>query len=769
VSECIISRRRRAFQKRKRFAFWMMHSLTLRVHEGVPCASGQSQERLLIHSPTFAPRLFKMKPIFRAAVALLPLFLAGCARKTSVSGDERAALQTQAKRELAGAGKTASEGAAKSLAGARFSGGQIQIGDAQGRPLYRIEAREIRALSGANKDSPTGALALDARATLFKDGKSESSFQAGTIQLFGTGKGARLQMTGDVVATSGATGIPVEVRAPRADVDIDKRVFVASGGTVAKRGDVTLRAPQLRGQSSLQTLSGNDAFVSSPNAQVRAKSALFNWKTNHLSAQTVTLARSDLQLAGARLDADTRAERGILVGGVSAKGKNGTASGPRLDFNWKGDRLFVPMATFQSQNGTASVAALTTDSKLRVTDARDVRISQNGATLTAQSARGFDNLSRLSASGVTVVRGDLRLTAPQAQARDWSKQSGVIVASGGVSARSSAGTLSARNATWTGDAQTGHVVASGNVIIRGAQGTLRGQSARSDAGFKNAQLSGSVSGTLRNGTQFSAREAQKRGENYIASCGASARLRDGSQFRAARVEGSGQNALATGGASGSLRDGTRFRAARVEKQGDLVVATGGASGVLPDGSQFRAARVEKRGQHILATGGADGRLPDGTTLRAERVEKRGQNIVATGGASGRLPDGTTLRAARVEKRGANVVASGGAVANIPAQGNFGRVEVRAARVEGPLDRSQLKASGGVILTSQSGAVVRAPRAVFNRRTKQVTASGGVTAKDPAHGTSSGESLVADLGLKQITLLRGGGQIQTKVLNVKGLF
>lgn len=677
-----------------------------------------------------------MKPISGAAVALFPLFLAGCARQGPATTEERTALQQQARREVAQVGQSAGQGAAKSLAGARLSGGQIQIGDAQGRPLYRIAAREIRALGGKATGSLAGALALDARATLFKAGQSESSFKADTIQLFNDPKGARLQMTGRVVATSQrVAGASVEVSAPRADVDVVKRLLVASGGCLAKRGVLTLKTPQLRGQSSLETLSCGDALVLAPNVQVKAKTALFNWKANRLRAQTVSATRPGLRLSGARLDADTLASRGTLTGGVSAQGQNGVARGPRLDFNWKSDRLFVPDATFQSQGATAHIAALTTDSKLRVTDAQQVRIQQNGATLTARSARGFESLSRLSASGVVVVRGDLRIEANRAQVRDWSKSGGTVIGSGGVVARNRAGTVSASGATWTGDAQNGRISASGGVLIRSEQGTLRGQNATSDARFQDADLSGSVSGTLRDQTQLRASRVQKRGEQYIASGRASAKLPDGTSFRATRVEGSGQNAVATGGASGQLPDGTSFQAPRVEKRGDLVVASGGASGRLRDGTQLRAARVEKRGENIVASGGANGRLPDGTFFRADRVEKRGQLVVGSGSAR----------------------------ADVPAVRNFGRLQMRAARVEGPADGSQIRASGGVVITAQSGAVVRAPHALFDRRTGKVTASGGVTVKDPARGTLSGTSLVADVtssGLKQIIVLGGRGGVLT---------
>jgi len=658
-----------------------------------------------------------MKFFLPACLAIFAFSLAGCARKKEVSGDERAVLRRVGKE----AGDAARRDASKTLAGARLSGGQIQVGDAQGRPLYRIAAREIQAIAGTATGTVGGAVALDGRATLFQKGVAESGFRADKIQLFNGASGARLEMTGHVVATSqNATGAPVEVRAPRADVDVQKRLLVASGGAIARRGAVTLRVPQLSGQSSLRVLSCRDALVNAPDAQIQAKTATFNWGANRLSAGGIHATRPGLKLTGDHLDADTLASRGVLTGHIVATstGKNGTAHGERLDFDWKRDRLFVPDATLQNDGATARMTALSTDSKLRVSDAKTLRISQNGATLSAQAAHGLDRLSQVTGSGIVLTRGDLRLEAARAQARDWSKASAVIVGSGGVKARNRSGTLSAQNATWTGDARSGQVSASQNVVIRTQGGVLRGQNAQSDAHFQNAEMSGNV--------------------------------------------------------SGALRDGTRIRAGVLHKRGENIVATGGSNATLPDGTLLRANRVEAQigSKNAIASGGASGQLPDGTTFSAERVEKRGENILATGGASGQLPDKTQLHASRVEKRGQNVVATGNVRADLPSgqrTRGFGRVEIRAARVEGALNGPRWNAGGGVVLSTQSGAVVHAPRVSLDRSTGHLTASGGVSVYDPARGTLTGDSLVADLNRKTFALSNARGQTKSGVVSGKGLF
>ncbi len=628
--------------------------------------------RLFCHCPMQFP--------FRLSVLALAL-CAGCAQKSKLTDAERAQfqgeLQDQAKR-----GASSVSG----LEGARVRGGQIEIVDAQGRPLWRVEAKQMSAGGKTRGGVPQTATLTGAGATLFSAGKPETGFKANTIRLFNTDAGVRLEMTGQVVATSKTlVGAPIEVRAPRADMDVAKRTLAASGGVSAKRGDVTLQTPSLTGQTSLQTLKCKATTLVSRGTTIRAANADFNWNTNRLSAQKVTATRDKTTLSGQKLDADTAAQSGTLTGAIQAKSTNGSATGTRLDFNWKRDRIFVPNATFQGREGKVQTAALTTDSKLRITNAQNVRIEQNGAVLTLRSARGLDKLSSISGSGVSFSRGDLRLEAGAATMRDWSKNSARIEASGGVFTRTSQGNVRAQNMIWNGNAQSGELSASGNVRISAQGGTLRGARAGSNASFSSATLSGDVSGTLRDGTRIRAGQLEKRGENFIASRGASANL------------------------------------------------------------------------------------PDGTLVSASRVEGSGQNATATGGASARLKDGTTVRANRVEKRGLSVVATGGATANVRGQGNFGRVQISAARVEGDTSASRVVASGGVRVLAQSGARVRAARAVYQRTTGKITATGGVSLVDPVRGLSqTGTSLVADVALKEVSIENVRGQGRTDVLNGKGL-
>ena len=514
-----------------------------------------------------------MKSLFPLSLALL-LLAGGCGHTPKDDSIISEAERTQFQNELKNEAKRGAQ-SVQGLSGAVVKGGQIEIGDAQGRPVWRVKAKEIRASGQGASGAPSNATLTDASAALFRAGAPESKFQADTMQLFNTPAGVRLLMTGHVVATSQTlAGAPVEVRAPRADVDVTKRTLAASGGVEAKRGDILLQTPRLTGQTSLQTLQTGAATLTSGGAVVHAAKSDFNWKTNRLSAQTVQATRAGTVLTGQHLDADTRAQSGVLTGAVQAKAPTGRATGARLEWNWARDRIFVPNATFQGRGATVKTVALTTDSKLRVTDARDVRLEQNGAVLVLKSARGLENLSTISGRGVAFSRADLKLDAGAATLHDWSKSSGTITASGGVFARTSTGTLRSQNATWSGDAQTGRVSASGNVRIVAPNGTLNGARATSDARFQNATVSGDVRAAMPNGTRIRAAQLEKRGETFIASRGASATLRDGTTVAANRVEGSGENATATGGATATLKDGTKLRANRVEKRGQNVVATG---------------------------------------------------------------------------------------------------------------------------------------------------------------------------------------------------
>ncbi|RYX84526.1 hypothetical protein EON83_09240 [bacterium] len=623
-----------------------------------------------------------MKPTICLSLAAVALFIGGCSQKTSVSETDRAQFQKELKDE-------AKRGASsvKGLSSATVRGGQIEIGDAQGRPLWRVQAKELRSQGEMKGGIPQSAVLTQASATLFQAGKPESSFRANTINLFNTAKGVRLQMVGQVVASSKILlGAPIELRAPRADVDVTKRTMSASGGVAAKRGDITLKTPELTGQTSLQTLGCKIATIDARGTTVRGQNALFNWKTNHLSAQKVTATHEKVVLTGQQLEADTAAQRGVITGQVQAKSPKGAATGPRLEFNWKNDRIFVPNALFQGQEAKVQTAALTTDSRLNVTNAQNVRVERDGAVLTIRSARGLENLSRISGSGVIFSRGTLRLEAGSAQTNNWSKDSGSIQASGGVFARTNQGTVRARSATWSGNADSGSVTASGGVQINGQGSTLSGDRGQSDAKFQNAVMSGSVRGKLRDGTRITAGQLEKRGESYVASRGATANLPDGTFVTAARVEGNGDNAVATGGASATLQDGTK--------------------------------------------------------VRAGRVEKRGNNVVATSGAT------ATLRSA----------------------GSLGRITVTAARVEGNTTNSRVVASGGVVMRAQNGTVVRAPRAIYDRSSNKITATGGVSLVDPVRQLSqTGTSLVADLSLKEVTIANVRGQGQTNTITGKGLF
>ncbi len=555
-------------------------------------------------TPFFPARSRRFFPLGKAFWLASPaIWLVGCRAKAPETASK--IVVEAAKREVAAKRDTFS-----GLQGATLQGGQLSGGDAQGRPLWKLSARTIRAAggvleSGKNADSgaPRTATLSDARATLYRDGKAESQLQAPQVTLFYLKNGVRLQFSRGMKGTTrgvwaGARG-PVEIAAPRADVDVQNRVISASGGVQMAQGTVRVRAQTLRAQTSLQsaTLTGRVRAISTDktagngagSGQIEADSALYNWQTNRLRAQKVTALREGTRLTGEVLEADTDAQSGVLSGQVRAQNAQNRASAPRLDFNWKRDQIRAPNATLLSPQGSARASNLVTDSKLRLASARDLVATQNGATLRAASATGLDGLTRIRAQSVDFARADLRFRAPRAVAHKvgagW-----VLEAEGGARGHNAAGQIRAPRMTW--DEAKGRVTASGGVTLNKAGATLTGQTLSGDTRFQNAVLSGPVRGQLVDGTLITAQKLEKRGETLLAQSGATAKFQP----------------RQTSGAPGKLGTVT-LRAARIEapSDGSSASASGGVTLLTSTGATARAPRaIYNRAQSLVtASGGVD--------------------------------------------------------------------------------------------------------------------------------------------------------------------
>lgn len=592
---------------------------------------------------------------FKIFCPFLILLGAGCNSKAPDAPREE--LQKAVKNEAKDAEKSFS-----GLSGSVVKNGELQGGDAQGRPLWKLAAREIRASGDLSGGAPKSATLLDASATLFRAGSEEIVLRAQKIQMFQTPAGLRLQLGGKVVAKSRSLiGAPVEIMAPRADVDVAKRLISASGGVVARREKIEVRGPNLRAQTSLSRADfPSGASVQTLDGKIDSKSAIVDWKTRKLSAKTVVATRQNTVLRGQLLNADGIFERGILSGNVVLSAQNGAAKAPRVDFDWKRDRIFAQNASFAGEGAILKAASLRTDSNLHVADATNFEIRKNGAILRAQSAQGFDKLNRLKAQNVVLTRADIEISATSADATNWDSKAPKIVASGGVLARRDGVTVRANRAIWTGNAQNGVLEASENVRLQSPRGNVRA---------------------------------------------------------------------------------------------DRAIWRGNA----------RKGQISATGNVILS---ADSSNVSGQKLQSDA---KFENAILSGEVRGKLRDGTTLRAPKIEKIGEKFVASSGASAILPSKTGFGSVEMRAARVEISNNGQIARATGGVRLKSQSGATASAPSAIYNRKTGKITASGGVQFSDPARGLrQSGESLVADLGLKSAEILNVQGQ-GTKIFEGQSLF
>ena len=491
--------------------------------------------------------------------------------------------------------KTAIEGEAdkaknnlKKVGNVQMKGGKLTGADAKGNRLWELSAKLIETKDQAANGNPRRATLTDANVKLYKAGKLESTFEAPLIEFFNTDAGLRLAMRNGVRASNvgalGKDGVPIEIAAPRGDVDVTKRLVNLSGGAHIKRGDIAVSGQTLRTQTDLarSQMTGDVAAVS-PQGKTRAKDAVFAWKENKLNANGVTFVREGLTLTGAKLVADTAAESGVLSGDVRAQTPDSTASAPRVDFSWKADSIRAPRATLARAGAQMQTGALQTDSKLQVASAQDVTIRKDGATLKAASAQGFSGLTQLTGKSVTVARDGTTLVAARAKAKDWSQSSGTVEGSGGVRATNKDGVMKAETAVWSGG-ENGNIVASGGVEIVSDGTTIRGARGTSDAAFKVATLSGNVRATLDDGSILTAPKVSKSGQQVVASGGATARMKTSGNLgaltiQAPRVETTigGQTARASGGVTLKSASGATATApvATYNRQSEKVTASGG--------------------------------------------------------------------------------------------------------------------------------------------------------------------------------------------------
>lgn len=518
-------------------------------------------------------------------LALFAVLASGCARSDL---GERAAEKV-VKDAVAAEGEKAKNNLQK-VGNIEMKGGKLTGADAKGNKLWELSAKLIATKEQVANGNPRRATLTDAKVKLYKEGKLELTFDSPLIEFFNTEAGLRLAMLKGVktsnVGALGKDGVPIVISAPRGDVDVTKRLVSLSGGARVEQGEIVVTGQTLRTQTDLARaqMSGDVAAVS-PQGKTQAKDAIFAWKENRLSANGVTFTKNDLVLTGAKLSADTAAEKGTLSGDVQAKTPDSTASAPSVSFDWKADSIRAPRATVAKDGAQMQSGALQTDSQLKVGSAESVTIEKDGATLKAASAQGFDGLTQLVGKNVTIVKDGTTLVAARANAKNWSANSGIVEASGGVRANNQDGKLKAESAVWSGG-EKGNVVANGGVEIVAQGATIRGARGTSDVSFNVATLSGDVRAVLDDGSTLNAPKVSKSGQQIVATGGATARKKTTGEMgvltlQAPRIETTikGETARASGGVNIKSASGATATApvATYNKATQKVVASGGVT------------------------------------------------------------------------------------------------------------------------------------------------------------------------------------------------
>ncbi|HEX8833040.1 MAG TPA: LPS export ABC transporter periplasmic protein LptC, partial [Abditibacteriaceae bacterium] len=221
--------------------------------------------------------------------------------------------------------------------------------DEKGRFLWSVGAREIRVRdekTEGGKTTPRTAQLTDARATLYRAGKPESTFRAAKINLVYAPQGVTLALSGGVsMQTSGAmfsgnaiaSRGPVKMQTPTLDIDVKARRIRATQGVQLQQAKTVVTARTLAADSGLAVANiGGGIKAVAPDGQLEATQAVWKWGEGRAVATgNIKVSREGTVLTSTRLDADTNAARGTLSGDVRAVSGKGQARAARLNYDWK--------------------------------------------------------------------------------------------------------------------------------------------------------------------------------------------------------------------------------------------------------------------------------------------------------------------------------------------------------------------------------------------------------------------------------------------------
>ena len=583
-----------------------------------------------------------------------------CALLLIVSGCRPQPSAQMTKAILQGEAKDAKESLSQ-IKDVELNDWELTGNDDQRRPLWRVSAKRARIGEGEQL-SPKRATLTSAKAQLFKDGKLESSFGAQTIEFLNTPQGLRLQMKGNVQATTNAAPAtksgdnakvlargPVTMTGTRVDVNVRARRVYAPQSVQMMQGKgkeaVTIKSKTLLADSGLGVANlGGGVTATTSNGSIQAKQAVWNWKTGRAQASgDVSATNGATTLTGQRLNADVRGARGQLAGAVIAKSADGTATAQTLDFNWNAHNLLARGdVILQKDGGTLRAARIESATDLsKAIASGEVRVAKDDLSGRADRVQGFDKMTRIVANGavnllvrgakvsgarvevfdvggqprvvgsgnVKVVRDNFTMSAPRVEAKNRGGENWSVQGSGGVNVVRSEPALNFRANTVLAQSNGGanwDVTGSGEVRASNAQGTVRAQTAN----WKNGRVVAS------GGVQL-----EKDGYNVSG-----ARLTSDDRF---------QNATLSGDVKGRLPDGARVSAGTVNKNGNAIVARDGVN-YKKDQVSMRAARLDTTlsGAQARLSGGVVLITSDGATVRAPelRYDKSADAVYGSGGA-----------------------------------------------------------------------------------------------------------------------------------------
>jgi LPS export ABC transporter protein LptC len=545
------------------------------------------------------------------------------------------------------------------ITGAVMKGSELSGTDDQGRPLWTVGAKEIRALETKSETEPRRAHLMGARAVVYRNGKPESTFRASHAEIVYGEKEARISLSGDVQASTadprvGSRG-PVSIKTPYMLVDALKRRVWTNKGVQLTQGtgqQVVVTARQFTADSSMKIARLAGAVkAASQQGTVGADRAVWNWESGRASADGhVSATHEGTTVTGAHLDADTTGKRGVLSGGVRAAAPEGQANATTVRFDWSSRTLAASGGvTLTKDGGTLRAASVTTDDKLNHATARGaVTLTKGDVSLRAAQVSAFDKMTRATASGgVVLVKGDVTLQAVQMAAFDGMSRA---EASGSVVLRK--GDITLRAARLTGLDNMQRATASGGVTVSRASDGLTVTAARAEAsGIKQ----GSAARIVASGNVFA--------RNGMGS------------VRAANVTWGGGRVVAGGGVTLS-KDGNVLSGASLQSDDHFkqAVLSGRVRGRMAQGETVSAGTVIWRGGRsgrVLARNGVSARRGV-LTLRGDQLDATadGNHATVTGNVVVTSDEGATLRAplVRYERKTNKVFASGGVRFSDPKRG-----------------------------------------------------------------------------------------------------